>query len=128
MQKSMRITFRKGDWLAIALVLLMAVGSLIAFLPRGDASQAAVVQIYLGSDLIEEFSIDNDREYAVAGAYVNTVSIRGGEVAVTASDCPGADCVHSGWINSPGRSIVCLPNRVEVRVVGAESDVDFVVR
>ena len=49
------------------------------------------------------------------------------EAAFTESDCPGRDCVHSGSIGSTGRSIVCLPNRVEIRVISAEADVDFVV-
>lgn len=128
MQKSLRITFRRGDWIAIALVLLMAAASLISFLPRGDFSQAAMVQIYLNGDLIEELPITTDRELTVSADYANTVSIRGGKAAITESDCPGADCVYSGWISSPGRSIVCLPNRVEIRVVGIESDIDFVVR
>lgn len=128
MQKSLRISFRRGDWLAIALVLLMTAASLIAFIPRGDASQTAVVQIHLDGKLIEELPIDYDRTLTVSADYANTVCIRGSKVSITESDCPGSDCVHSGWISSPGRSIVCLPNRVEVRVVGVESDVDFVVR
>ncbi|MBQ8917117.1 MAG: NusG domain II-containing protein, partial [Oscillospiraceae bacterium] len=45
---------------------------------------------------------------------------------IAQSTCPGEDCVHSGWISSPGRSVVCLPNRVEIRITGS-SEVDFVV-
>jgi len=45
---------------------------------------------------------------------------------IAESTCPGNDCVHSGKIHSAGRSIVCLPNRVEIRITG-ESDVDYVV-
>ena len=48
-------------------------------------------------------------------------------IAITGSDCPGEDCVHSGWIKASGRSIVCLPNKVEIRIVGQSDDVDFVV-
>jgi len=128
MQKSLRITFRRGDWFAIAAVLLMVVGSLAVFLPHSSTAQAATVQIYLNGGLIEELPITVDRELTISDDYTNIVCIRGGKVSISESDCPGADCVHSGWVSSPGRSIVCLPNRVEVRVVGTESDVDFVVR
>ena len=55
-----------------------------------------------------------------------TVVIRDGRAAILESDCPGGDCIHSGWISQPGRSIVCLPNRVELRIAG-QGDVDFVV-
>ena len=63
----------------------------------------------------------------ITGTYSNTITVEEGKIAITASDCPGEDCVHSGAIHTSGRSIVCLPNGVEVRVVSAQSDVDFVV-
>ena len=66
-------------------------------------------------------------EFVVEGDYTNVISVEDGKAAIIESDCPGADCVHSGWIHEPGRSIVCLPNRVEIRMEGA-SEVDFVVR
>ena len=65
----------------------------------------------------------------VGGLYTNRITVRGGRIAITESSCPGEDCVHSGWIDRPGRSLVCLPNRVEIRLEGpaAEDDVDAVV-
>ena len=59
--------------------------------------------------------------------YSNTVTVQDGKIAVTASDCPGADCVHSGWIGTSGRSLVCLPNALEIRVISQNADVDFIV-
>ena len=54
--------------------------------------------------------------------WAGTAALGDGAVAVTASDCPGNDCVHSGWISAAGRSIVCLPNRLEVRITGGAGD------
>ena len=127
MSNTLRITFRRGDWLAIALVVLMIVGSTIAFLPRYNVS-ASSVQVYLDGKLTDEFPLDTELEIDIAADYVNTLCIRSGKASIIRSDCPGADCVHSGWISAPGRSIVCLPNRVEIRIVGTKSEVDFVVR
>lgn len=128
MQKSPHLTFRRGDWFAIALVLLIAAATLVAFLPKGSADERSVVQIRQDGSLIQELPINIDQEFIISGSYENIVCISGGRVSITQSDCPGTDCVHSGWISTPGRSIVCLPNRVEVRIVGTASDVDFVVR
>ena len=72
-------------------------------------------------------ALDSDTEVVIEGEYENVVTVKDGKVAITKSDCPGTDCVHSGWIHESGRSIVCLPNRVELRIEGA-SEVDFVVR
>lgn len=57
-----------------------------------------------------------------------TVIVEDEAVWVESSGCPGQDCVHSGRIYTSGQVIVCLPNRVEIRLVGGvPSDVDMVV-
>ena len=112
--------------LAIALVALLALAVAAFFFTGNQTQQEAFVQIYQDGRLIREIPLQSSTTLEITGDYCNTVELRDGRVAITASDCPGGDCVHSGWIHSPGRSIVCLPNRVEIRIVGA-SDVDFVV-
>lgn len=123
----MKLRFQKGDLAAIAAVLLLAVGVFFLFLP-GDRPAAAAAEIYLDGKPVQTLSLTEPTEVTVTDRYTNTITVRNGAVAVTASDCPGTDCVSCGWIDSTGRSIVCLPNRLEIRIVGAESDVDFVVR
>lgn len=124
MQKSLH--FRKADMIAIALVLVLAVLIFLCFLPGKDAP-AAAVQVYQDGKLIRTLPLDQPTELVISGPYTNTITIRDGKVAITCSDCPGEDCVESGWIHSSGRSIVCLPNALELRVVAQSGDVDFVV-
>ena len=118
--------FRKGDFLAIATVVLLAVLVGMCFLPK-DSSGAVMAEVYQDGTLIKTLPLDTDISFEISGNYTNTVTVSGGAISITASDCPGEDCVHSGAIDSSGRSIVCLPNGVEVRVVSQTSDVDFVV-
>ena len=126
MNTGLRLTFRRGDWLAVALVAALAVCTAAAY-AVGGAAQSGTVQIWQDGRLVRELPLEKDAETVVGGEYTNTVTVAGGRVSISDSDCPGRDCVHSGWISSAGRSVVCLPNRVEVRVTG-ESDVDFTVR
>ena len=58
--------------------------------------------------------------------YTLTVTAVGGAVSVTQSDCPGQDCVHSGAVSRAGQSIVCLPARIVVELVGAADGYDLV--
>jgi len=58
--------------------------------------------------------------------YTLTVTATGGVVSVTQSDCPGQDCVHSGAVSRAGQSIVCLPARIVVELVGAADGYDLV--
>ena len=126
MEESMRLSFRKGDLLAIAVVAVAALVVAAVFWPK-RVQQDAVVQIYQNSQLIKECSLHTEETITVDGEYHNTIVVSAGKVAITESDCPGEDCVHSGWISGAGRSIVCLPNKVEIRIAG-EAEVDFVVR
>jgi len=124
--KTFRLAFCRGDVLAVVLVAALAVGAAFMFMPRG-VQAGSTVQIYKDGLLQQELPLAQDCTVEITGAYTNTVSIKNGRVAITQSNCPGGDCLHSGWTDTAGRSIVCLPNRVEVRIAG-EADVDFVVR
>lgn len=128
MKGSLKLSFQKGDCFAIAGVLILGI-AVAGFFGMGNAaSTAEAIQIFQNNELIRECSLYADETISVDGVYHNIVEISGGKVAITESDCPGEDCVHSGWISRPGRSIVCLPNKVEIRIVGQSKDVDFVVR
>ena len=126
MKKNQRLSFQKGDILAILAVVVMALATLIAFLPGKNAGQEGIVQIWQDGKLKGEYALMSEERITVSGDYRNDILIENGRVCIVESDCPGADCMHSGWISAPGRSIVCLPNRVEVRITGT-SEVDFAV-
>ena len=120
-----RLSFRTGDCIAIALVVVLAIGIGLLFLPS-SATGNGVVQIYRNGELLRELPLSAEERVEITGKYENAVEIRDGAVAITHSTCPGEDCVHSGRISKPGRSLVCLPNGVEIRIVGSQ-DIDFVV-
>ena len=126
MKKNLRLSFQKGDILAILEVAVMAVVMLVLFLPGKNAGQDGIVQVWQDGKLKGEYALMSDERIIISGDYRNDILIENGRVCIAESDCPGTDCVHSGWISAPGRSIVCLPNRVEIRITGT-SEVDFAV-
>ena len=126
MVEANKLRFGKGDWLAMGLVVLLAVLVGICYLPR-KASQAPQAQIYLNGQLIKTVALNEDQVFTVSGSHTNEITVAGGKISVTRSDCPGGDCMHSGSIGSAGRVIVCLPNALEIRIVSGNTDVDFVV-
>lgn len=126
MSKTEHLRFRKGDLLAIILVAVLAVSVAVCFLTMSNA-QGVQAQIYQNGELVKTVSLEEETSFEIGGKYTNVITVQNGNIAITESDCPGEDCVHSGAIHSSGRSVVCLPNAVEVRVVAQTSDVDFVV-
>jgi len=122
MENDLKLTPRKGDLLAAAAVLLLALGITLLLLVRASRADRTFVQIYRDGELVKEVSLQTEQSFSVSGDYTNTVTVKDGKIAVTHSDCPGADCVHSGWISRAGQSIVCLPNRTEIRLVGEKTE------
>ena len=122
----MSLKIQKGDYVAIVLVLLLAAAVVLCYLP-GFTTEPAAVEIYHDGVLVKTIDLASHESYTLAGAYTKIITVAGGSVSITYSDCPGMDCVHSGSIRAVGRSLVCLPNGLEVRVVGNSEDVDFVV-
>ena len=126
-KNQMKLQFCKSDFFAIGMVAVVAILVSVIFWTKVGSEEGNMVMIYQDGSLIRELSLGTDTEVVIGGDYEKVVTIKDGKAAITRSDCPGTDCVHSGWIHEAGRSIVCLPNRVELRIEGV-SEVDFVVR
>lgn len=112
------LRFRWGDAAAIGAVAVLAVLALLLFWAPNRPDGAKTVRIYRDGTLIRELPLGVDTTFTVTGRYENTVTIKGGAVSVTDATCPGGDCMHTGRISEVGRSIFCLPNRVEIRIAG----------
>ncbi len=118
-----KMRFCKWDVLPIAAVAALAVAVFLLFLPAKNPAICA--EVYKNGTLLTRLPLSEDATFCVEGAYTNVITVRNGQVAVTESDCPGGDCKVCGWRETTG-SIVCLPNAVEVRIVGV-ADVDIIV-
>lgn len=115
-----RLRLCLGDFFVVCVVLLLAAFSFTASLfQKCDAPQT--VQIWQNGELIWEVSVWSHLEIPVQGAYTNTVQVDYGKVAVVESDCPTQVCVHTGWCSQTGQTIICLPNGVEIRLVGGNA-------
>jgi hypothetical protein len=108
-----------GDKLLIALLVLCSVASF--FFLVGTSSVGVSVQIQSGSGESFIYPLDQDRELFITGPLGQTeVVIRNRRVRITSSPCPNKLCIHMGAIRRSGEMIVCVPNRISVRVVGEE--------
>ena len=128
-ENRMRLTFCKGDAVIIFLVILLAIFIGVLFVMNTGTGQGTTICVYQDGIKIQELPLREDTEVLIQNIYTNKLAVKEEKAAIVESDCPGMDCVHSGWISGKGRSLVCLPNRVEIRIEGEEdSEVDFIVR
>ncbi|MGI6081921.1 MAG: Gx transporter family protein [Limnochordia bacterium] len=120
--------------LAAGLVLVVFVfGVTLPFrqqtLFQGAANPEALhVEVIVDGRLVGRLPLTGDIIYDVPlrSGHME-VSVSGGRVAVLQSDCPDQICVRTGRIERPNQAVICVPNRVVVRIAGkAETDIDAV--
>lgn len=81
------------------------------------------VLVYVDGQLTGEYPLDTDTEVTIMGynGGNNVMSISNGRVRMSEASCPDRLCIHQGSISRAGQSIVCLPNRVILRIDGKET-------
>lgn len=82
--------------------------------------------VYQANRLVGVYRLDVDQT-VVIGDQTRPhmkIQVRNGAIRVAESDCPKGVCRHAGWVRTPGRSIICVPNRVLVEVKGKTRDYD----
>ena len=140
----MKQFIRKADIiLFIVLVIIGLAASAALTLSHGEAGSGAKVIIESGGDLYARYPLAEDRTVIVPAPkqnavdalaadlgntacvqydYSNVVVISGGTVSVTEASCKNQVCVKHGAISRPGESIVCLPNRMVVRIENSSEE------
>jgi heptaprenyl diphosphate synthase len=83
-----------------------------------QAATAALVQV--DGHPVRTISLLEDRRITVKGTlgYV-TIETHGGMVRVVDADCPNRICVRTGWRRNVGDAIVCVPNKLVIRILGS---------
>lgn len=122
------LKFNRFDALVALIIALLAVAAALWFyLPRSQSGQLTVVISVAGEETRRVPLSDFTETTVTGGSYTLRVSTRDGGVAVTDSDCPTQDCVHTGVITRAGQSIVCLPAQVVVHLEGSAPDAPDVI-
>lgn len=117
------LRFRVGDAILIIAVLLAAALLLLGLFVLPADGYA--VQIAVDGRTVATFPLSADTTYVIEGVGgQNTLVIKDGAAAVTAADCPDGICVGHRAVSRVGQSILCLPHKVAVTVIGGEPVVD----
>lgn len=111
----------KADILLIAALLLIGAALLVVqLLHRSEGGEAVV---YVNGERRAAYPLSEEREVRLVsddGTSYNILVIRDGCADVTEAGCPDKICVHMHTIRYEGETIICLPNRTEIRIEGGE--------
>lgn len=115
-------------WVILVAVLL-AVSAAGAFAVRQRTAAGTVARVYQDGELIRAIDLSRLTEgvmFTVTGpAGESVVTAEPGRICVSCADCPDQVCVHQGWISTEAVPIVCLPNKLVIRLEGAGAETEF---
>lgn len=112
----------KRDVIIIVSLLLIAFSGFFAVKCLYGAEGATVVA-ELDGECVFSHALNEDTETVIHGkACDNRIVIKNGEVYVSEAGCPDKICVHHRPVSHKGESIVCLPNRLVIRIEGGAED------
>lgn len=115
-------------WDGLVVAAVVALAAVTAGATWGGTTENLTVVISIDGAEADRFPLDGTGEHTyTAGGYTLHVEENSAGVCVASSDCPTQDCVHTGTISRGGQSIVCLPARLSVRLVGGDDGVDAVI-
>ena len=104
----------------LTLILVIVLVGLSVFVLSGLLGERGEwVVVSIDGEEVAKYSLDVNGKYTLNGG-TNLLVVSDGVAYVSEADCPDKVCVRTGKISRSGERIICLPNRLEVKVVGGE--------
>lgn len=126
---------QKKRW-ALILGLLVAVSGVLALWLGNLQVSDSVANVYQNGELVDTFDLRKIKEplrktYINEEGHTNTVLVEPGQISMESADCPDQVCVHHAPISNSVSPIVCLPNRLVIRIESrqpSESGIDALTK
>lgn len=113
-----------GDKILIAALLLSSL--FLSFLLFFNTQAGKIAIISVNGKEIKRLNLSEEQQLEFTGAQGRfVVQVQEHAIKMLESTCPGALCCQMGSINKPNQVIVCVPNRVIIRIEGGSADEHF---
>ena len=115
---SRRLPFKAADLVLVGGLLVVA--AVLFFALSRWSAHGGAVEVQVDGATVATLRLDTDTTYVIDGVNGgrNTLVIADGKATVTEATCPDGVCERHRAIDRAGQRIICLPNKVIVRVVG----------
>ena len=107
---------RLFDVVIIAIFVAISVLVIILHFSLSKYSNKVVIQSF---NETYEYNLDDDQKIEItSGEYKYVIEIKDKSIFVSEANCPNGHCKASGKITKSGESIVCLPGKLIIKIVG----------
>jgi hypothetical protein len=117
----------KADLILITFFILCTLASFSLWIKR-EVGQKVIIAV--DGKPVKTFPLNDDTKQiqivGQKGPFV--IEIKNRKVRMKDSTCPSKLCVKMGWISHEGQMIICIPNRVTLKVAGQKETYDALAR
>lgn len=118
----MILGLKKKDFLLIIIVLVVALGFYL-FQEWGRKSSDNQVVVMVNGEIFGTYDLDDDQTVSINNGS-NILKIEDHKAKMSRADCPDKLCVHQRAISKANESIICLPNKVVVKITARDQTKD----
>ena len=108
---------KKNDWILVVVILVLAGVGFLIYTSFGKQT-AGIVKVTVDGELFGIYSLEKEQEIKINDT--NRMIIKDGQADMIEADCPDQICVDHKTISKNKETIVCLPNKVIIEIVGGE--------
>lgn len=109
---------KKADFIIIGVVAII-VGIIVFFLYFVGGESGQYVQVEIDGKIVDTIKLDEDFEKEYKNSEdSNTLEIKDGKATMISANCPDGICVNHKPIYRKGESIICLPHKMVVTIIG----------
>ena len=117
---------KRNDYILIICILMLTAAVVVwmEISRRGVTSEDAVVVVSIDGQEYGRYPLnqDNITTIELEDASYNVLEIRDGYAEISEASCRDQICVKHFHIHYSGETIVCLPNKLIVEIVGGDED------
>ncbi len=111
------------DAILIGVLLLLSLAVFAG--ARYVSVMGSELEVYHGEELLKTLSLEVESKFIVKTSQGSLeLQIKDGQAMITKVDCPRQICRSMGPISKAGQSMICLPNKIIVKI-RSENDPDL---
>lgn len=109
----------------IALAALFLICSLYFFIMNSIGNKPVEAIIYVDNEIYMRVDLNGEsyKDFEIKTKYgVNKITVADSRICVSDADCPDRTCVKTGYTDSIGKPIICIPHRFQIVISDKDMD------
>lgn len=109
-------TIKFGDILIIIILLGLSFLPVYYLTPK-KSTNTVIAVIKAKHHTVKLLNLSQNTKWTYRdGKETNTIVVHNHRIHIEEANCPDQVCVHEGWKNKPGQTIVCLPHQLIIEL------------